>query len=201
MITATGGNITAALQAGSIQTGHLAAQAVTADRIAANTITAAQIASGTITAAQIAAGSITADRLDVNTLSAISADIGNISAGTISGVTAFFGPVTLSGTGLAMSTAAGNGLHWDNGATIYSTSGPSIILNASGLGSSVSIGSSLLDVTASCYINSFLTVGSLAGGGSGALVGCDTNGKLEINTAVQSTLSDHESRLAALEGA
>jgi hypothetical protein len=113
MITATSGNVTNAIVAGSIDTARIAAGAVTADRIAANTITAAQIASGTITATQIAANSITADRLDVTTLSAISADLGTVNAGTITGV-------TISGSTI-------------NGTTIVAGSGSQVTIDSNGL--------------------------------------------------------------------
>lgn len=102
--TATGGDITAALVAGSITTSHLAASAVTA--------------------AKIAAGTITADKLNVSTLSAITANLGTVTAGSISGTTIQAGgsDVTLDGSGLTLTagTSSTHALKWSDGSLIVS---------------------------------------------------------------------------------
>lgn len=82
-ITATSGNVIAALAAGSITSSHIAANTIVAGDIAAGTITTTEIAANTIVAGDIAAGTITADRLSISSLSAISADLGSVTAGQI----------------------------------------------------------------------------------------------------------------------
>jgi hypothetical protein len=151
-ITATSGNVLAALAAGSITAAKIAAGTITATQIASGTITATQIASntitagniagGTITGAKIAAGTITASNLSVGTLSAISANLGTVTAGTLTAVTvqSSGGDMVINNSGITLggSQSTAGAIKFSGGPQIYTT-GSYLVVDGSGASTGVAL--------------------------------------------------------------